>query len=75
MVQAQRKLSLLIEGLHGLPPPQPHFLKLQRQLGGVVTAKAYLKSQLTLASKSMDSGIELGAQIDPEGHNAHCCKL
>ncbi|XP_041347318.1 cilia- and flagella-associated protein 54-like [Gigantopelta aegis] len=73
MVQAQRKLTLLIEGLHGLPPPQPHFVKLQRQLGEVITAKDYLKCQLTLATKPpSEAGIELGAQIDPEGHNAHC---
>ncbi|XP_064604908.1 cilia- and flagella-associated protein 54-like isoform X2 [Liolophura sinensis] len=55
LVQAQRNLTEQISRAGGPRPVQPHFRRLRRQLGHVVTAKDYVKSQLTIDIKKHKS--------------------
>lgn len=55
LVQAQRHLTEQIIRTGGPRPVQPHFRRLRRLLGGAVTAKDYVKSQLTIDIKKHKS--------------------
>ncbi|XP_052282343.1 cilia- and flagella-associated protein 54-like isoform X6 [Dreissena polymorpha] len=75
LVQAQRKLSEVIQELGGQAPPQPHFQKLMARLNTVVTARTYLTQQLELAiDKSKLPPVPPGAAIDPLGHGLYTSK-
>ncbi|GFO44544.1 hypothetical protein PoB_007104900 [Plakobranchus ocellatus] len=73
LVQAQHHLERRVEQVGGPAPPQPHFQRLETQLGHIVRAKDYLRAQLVLQVDKEDlaRAIQPGAQIDPLGHNTY----
>jgi hypothetical protein len=75
LVQAQRQIVSLLSELGGEMPPQRHYRELLQRLGGVVTSKDYLHTQLTLVIDP-DSlpPIPPGAAIDPMGHGIYTSK-
>ncbi|XP_056000170.1 cilia- and flagella-associated protein 54-like isoform X4 [Ostrea edulis] len=75
LVQAQRQIVSLLSDLRGEMPPQKHYRELLQRLGGVVTSKDYLHTQLTLVIDP-DSlpPIPPGAAIDPMGHGIYTIK-
>ena len=75
MIQAQRQLEARVKALGGDNPPQPHYAQLMNQLGGVVSAKEYLQSQLILnVDVSRLPPIPAGASIDPLAHGVYTSK-
>ncbi|KAK3102398.1 hypothetical protein FSP39_011137 [Pinctada imbricata] len=75
MIQAQRQLEARVKQLGGDNPPQPHYQALMNQLGGVVTAKDYLHSQLILQiDVSKLPPIPAGAALDPLAHGVYTNK-
>ena len=72
LVQAQRQLVNLLADLGGEGPPQKHYRELMQRLGGVVTSKDYLTTQLTLViDPNTLPHIPPGAAIDPLGHGIY----
>lgn len=72
LVQAQRKLISRVAEYDGPIPPQPQFARAQEQLGGPVTAKAYVTLQVRVELEEGEATeIDPGAHIDPEGHDAY----
>lgn len=62
----------LLEELGGEAPPQKHYQELMQRLGGVVTSKEYLHTQLTLVIDPHSlPKIPPGAAIDPIGHGIY----
>ncbi|XP_078309887.1 cilia- and flagella-associated protein 54-like isoform X6 [Crassostrea virginica] len=75
LVQAQRQLVNLLADLGGEGPPQKHYRELMQRLGGVVTSKDYLTTQLTLViDPNTLPHIPPGAAIDPLGHGIYTAK-
>ncbi|ESO99725.1 hypothetical protein LOTGIDRAFT_238729 [Lottia gigantea] len=72
MVQAQRKLEVIVNQAGGPKPPQKHFQMVLKQLDGVLSAKDYLQCQLKIQVDRRDlKPVEPGAHIDPLGHNVY----
>lgn len=72
LIQAQRQIMALLEELGGEAPPQKHYCELMQRLGGVVTSKEYLHTQLTLIIDPHSlPKIPPGAAIDPIGHGIY----
>nr|XP_034306398.1 cilia- and flagella-associated protein 54 isoform X5 [Crassostrea gigas] len=75
LIQAQRQIMALLEELGGEAPPQKHYCELMQRLGGVVTSKEYLHTQLTLVIDPHSlPKIPPGAAIDPIGHGIYTVK-
>ncbi|XP_062618793.1 cilia- and flagella-associated protein 54-like [Saccostrea cucullata] len=75
LVQAQRQIVSLLEDLGGEEPPQKHYRQLMQRLGGVITSKDYLHTQLTLVIDPNNlPKIPPGAAIDPLGHGIYSIK-
>ena len=71
IVQAQRKLQTRIYETGGPEPPQPHFRNVTGSPDQPITAKRYATLQLKVEPSGDYDPIDLGAHIDPEGHDAY----
>jgi len=75
LVQAQRRLTDIVQELGGKSPPQPHFAEQEARLNSVTTARIYLTQQLKLVlDKSNLPAVPPGAAIDPLGHGLYTSK-
>ena len=73
LVQAQRKLLVRIADNDGPMVPQPQYELAMQELGGPVTAAAYAGLQLRVQAppENKRDKLDIGAHIDPEGHDAY----
>lgn len=69
LVQAQRKLHARIIDSGGPAPTQPHFQDVANDQP--ITAKKYISMQIKVELSGDYEPIDLGANIDPEGHDAY----